>query len=190
MTAQFHLSFVRGKQIELIETFFKLHADSPAYRCVRGRTSGAFAGCGTFLWSQAVQAMCLLVVRAKLCSTAVGHERAGLPILQGTRGSAASSFDMSISAQTNWLAEMFGVSLSGGLVAKRLFVRSNSSLKLPGPVSVGINSHLIEAAQIRVAINGQAASEADLVRTERLWTKRFRGDSALDSVPQVAREAA
>lgn len=103
MSSSFIMSFVDGGVCELHETAFFEEGSGLTYRTVRGRTSGAFQGFGTFQWSFAVQAMTLLMLRAKLRHLETG-DSTPFPLLIGGKGSAAASLDMSIGAHTVWLA--------------------------------------------------------------------------------------
>lgn len=168
------LYFANPKKPELVQTCFQLNASSASLKCVRGRTAGAHKGCGTFLWSNAVQAMAILFVRAKL-----GEEGGVLyqdgPLLQGSTRSPASSLDMSISARTAWLFEMFGSDAGGGSLARRIFSRSNSGMKLPGAVSVGLNHRLIRPDEVTIKIDGIPAVQQQLWAIDTELTAGFEG---------------
>lgn len=171
MTSTLQLTFAGKGEIQLFESAFQLTPGHPLYRSVRGKTAGAFAfqQCGTFQWSSAVMAMSLLFVRAKLRSLDPGVSPWS-PLLQGGRGSPASSLDMSIMARTSWLADMFGVSTAGELVARRIFIRSNSSLKMPGPVSISLNPRIVSDNAIDIIFDGVIADTAALKRAEQYLT--------------------
>lgn len=178
MEMKLRLSFDCTQRLELLETCCQHPGDARPLRCVRGKTSGAFSGYGTFLWSSAVQAISLLFVRAKIIE-ATNPRNFPCPLLQGFRGSSASSLDMSISAKTNWLAEMFGHDSLGEPMARRIFTRSNSSLKLPGPVTIGINARRLALDDIEITLGSRSAELRELVSLERHLSGMFAGRESL-----------
>lgn len=174
MPALLWLQFSDGPHSELLATRFQMGETHPVHSCVRGKSAGAFHGHGTFQWSNAVQAMSLLFIRAKLLELA--HQDAGKsPLLQGRKQSAASSLDMSISAKTLWLSEMFGTDIRGNPHAPRIFSRSNTSLKRPGPVSIGLNPILIHISRIEIRINDQPMDIPRLSLLQRELSCEFQG---------------
>ena len=172
MSSSFLLSFIEGGNCELHETAFFEEGSGKTFRTVRGRTSGAFHGFGTFQWSFAVQAMALLMVRVKLCDMVKG-ECATRPLLLGEKGSAASSLDMSIGAHTVWLTDMFGTDCGGRPMSYRLFLRSNSYRKRPGPTMLSLNTRRLPPAKIEITINGKVASLDELISIESSLTLEF-----------------
>jgi hypothetical protein len=150
--AKFELHFKGDSQVELVETFFRsLGVGEPAV-AVRGKTAGAFSGAGSFQWTSAVRALCILCVRAALSEkdAALGVRA----LIQGYQGSLAASLDYAVSKQPTWLVEMCGVAKIGVANSRRLFVRSNPERKRPGPVIVAFNETILAGGDIRVVHNG------------------------------------
>jgi hypothetical protein len=122
-----------------------------AMRCsaVRGKTSGAFAGQGSFHWSIAVRALSVLAIKTTLASKGYPCD----PILVGEKGSLAASLDYAISKETHWLIDVFG--LSEGLTPnfRRIFKRTNSGRKRSGPVAISFAKPLLHEGGVIVRWN-------------------------------------
>lgn len=120
-------------------------------RCsaVRGKTSGAFTGHGSFHWSIAVRALGVLAIKTTLA--AQGHPCD--PFLVGEKGSLAASLDYAISKETQWLVDVFG--LSDGLTPnlRRIFRRTNSGRKRSGPVAISFAKPLLRPGGIVIRWN-------------------------------------
>ncbi len=158
----FDLRFSLPPSVELVEASFA-HASFDRPLVVR-RGKGTFDGkVGSFQWTSAVRALSELALRSFLW----GHAGTGTqPLLSGERGSLASSLDLALTKEPNWLAEMFGVDSLGTLLAKRVFLRSNSNLKRPGPVEVRLNDAFLDPRLIVVrALDGR---ELSLLEVEEL----------------------
>ena len=142
------LYFAGEKAFELVSTVFSHPLLGSPARAVRGKTSGAYAGCGTFQWSPAVQALALLMLRtsARGCPPE-------LPQLFGGRGSPAASLDFALGKPPLWLFDMFGMASGGEALAKRLFLRTNPEQKQPGPTMVRVNRNHVK--EIRIYLNGR-----------------------------------
>ena len=85
-------------------------------------------------------------------------------ILQGGTGSLAASLDYAISKEPNWLTEMFGVDVTGRPVASRIFKRSNSGRKLPGPVTIALNPSVIGHSRTRLYWDAHLLTESDQIQ--------------------------
>ena len=134
------------------------HTQEPL-RATRGKTSGAYIGYGTFQWTTAVRALCVLMLETKIsgCGSSDG-------MIQGGRPSLACSLDESINKGTSWLADMLGCSVSGKLLAKSVILRTNSSLKRPGLVTLRINPRQLLPKDIKIYIDSrELVLEGDLV---------------------------
>ncbi len=116
---------------------------------VRGKTSGAFAGQGSFHWSIAVRALSVLAIKTFMAGK--GHDCD--PILVGDKGSFAASLDYAISKETHWLIDVFGI--SDGLVPnfRKVFKRTNSGRKRSGPVAVSFATPLVQPGAIHIRLN-------------------------------------
>jgi len=118
---------------------------------VRGKTSGAFAGQGSFHWSVAVRALSVLAIQTSM--TVLGHPSD--PILVGDRGSHAASLDYAISKETHWLLDMFGVSDGELPNFRRVFKRTNSGRKRSGPVAVSFSKSFLQTGAILIRLNSR-----------------------------------
>jgi hypothetical protein len=154
--SELHLWFSYASSLELYKTRFLYPEFDLNLSSVRGRDSGAHGSTGSFPFSSAVQGLSIILINAYL--------GAATPHISGYRGSHASSLDYSITKQTTWLAEMFGSLPSGELFAKRLFKRSNTHLKRPGPVSISLNFNIINADDIVIYINGEVVKDKEALR--------------------------
>lgn len=153
--ALLELRFVGGDTPELFESTCRL---TPGVVCsaVRGKTSGAYRGYGTFQWTSAVKAVCVALLRAKVCADT--SERSAI---SGEKGSLAASLDYALSKEPNWLGEMFGFTPGGGLIARRLFLVSNPNRKRPGPVVIVLNERVLANAEIKISLDGKVLTSAE-----------------------------
>lgn len=122
------------------------------YSCFRGKDSH-ITGKGSFTWSSAVRALCILLVKTSPQIRGLNNQEASI---SGEAGSLAASLDYALSKQPRWLTEMFGIRGNGIPNIRYLIHRSNSGRKKPGPVQLHIRSD----AKIRtvVLINDLPAS--------------------------------
>ena len=141
------LHFVGDEDPALFQTEFVCGAIR-SY-AVRGKTSGAFAGQGSFHWSIAVRALSLLAIKTFMAGK--GHDCD--PILVGDKGSFAASLDYAISKETHWLIDVFGI--SDGLVPnfRKVFKRTNSGRKRSGPVAVSFAKPFAQPGAINIRLN-------------------------------------
>lgn len=147
--------FVGGANPELFETSSKL---TPGATCgaVRGKTSGAYRGYGTFQWTSAVKAVCVALLPAKIWAG-----ESGKTAFSGEKGSLAASLDYALSKEPNWLGELFGFTAGGGLMARRLFLVSNPNRKRPGPVVIVLNERVLASQDIAVSLDGRPVSSVE-----------------------------
>jgi hypothetical protein len=185
--ALLELRFVGSDTPELFESSCRL---IPGTICsaVRGKTSGAYRGYGTFQWTSAVKAVCVALLRAKVCAATAESSA-----ISGEKGSLAASLDYALSKEPNWLGEMFGFTPAGGLIARRLFLVSNPNRKRPGPVVIVLNERVLATAEIKVSLDGKVlTSTEDLQRllntiggaTELVTGSTTKASSVLE-LPQV-----
>ena len=158
--SKFILHFIDdGSEIQLSRTEFSHPINSHKRISIRGKNSGAFYGVGTFGWSPGVKGLCKLLCNAKIRAMQETREGEYQPHLQGMHRSMASALDSAIYKQCSWLEEMFGTDSEGRLLVVRLLRRSNSCLKLGGPVSLSLNSHFMDPLTISIFVNGVEADD-------------------------------
>ena len=153
------LTFCSGTTIELLRVDCSF-GNVPAITSVRGKTSGAFRGAGTFQWSSAVRAVACVLLKAKLIEDLSFVE----PMLTGESKSLAASLDYALTKQPGWILDMFGVSTNGTSHAKRLFKVTNSHRKRGGPVSISLNLSSCPPHQVEVVLDGKAVQTPELLR--------------------------
>lgn len=149
------LYFANCDRPELFRIAFT-HPLSGALRVsVRGKDSGAYLDTYTFQWTQAVKAFCVLALRSQEDLNFV---------LEGYKGSLASSLDYSIAKNTQWLSDVFGVESSGRTIAKKLFRRTNSDRNYSGPVGIALNPMLCQGLVVEVYLDQQKVDTSDYTR--------------------------
>jgi hypothetical protein len=100
----------------------------------------------------------------------------------------AASLDYALSKRPAWLLDVFGVTSKGDPNALRLFQRRNGCRKLPGPVLIRFNPHILEPENIQIYLHGRLLSEnSDLqdlgTQLSTVWKRRFdRAKPDLDVV--------
>jgi hypothetical protein len=110
--------------------------------------------------ASAVQALSVLLLRA--AAEGAASLTTGLPLLEGDRGSLASSLDAAIYKQVAWL-DVFGFTPKGNPVSRRVFLRCNPGRRRPGPVMVDLNTHVIPKNAVFVYMDSHPLqSPADL----------------------------
>ena len=165
--AQLSLWFNRKDSPELIKTeFYRTKHEQPIIG-VRGKSAGAYRNAVSFQWSQAVKALCLLVIRHK--------EDPEAARLSGEKGSLAASLDYAISKKPLWLVDMFGCCSKGVAFSNKLFVRTNPERKNGRKVTVAVKSVKLPATNIRIF-------RGDTEITDREQLLRFA--DAIDSKPK------
>jgi hypothetical protein len=163
---------------QLTEVEFRDPFNEVTRRSIRGKCSGAFRFAGSFQWTSAVRGLALLCVRA--CA---GSEE---PILVGGSGTLAASLDYAISKQPLWLTELFGCDQAGICLARRVFLRTNSERKRPGPTIVTINNSYLPTSAISIALSGHEGSREDLAELARALS----GEETPRDLPLVLPRAA
>jgi len=143
----FNLSFAEG---ELIQASFKESASAAERVSVRGKVPGAYRDVGTFQWTSAVRAVALLALRAAISPQCAR--------ISGGAGSPASSLDYALSKQPLWLLDLFGCDRTGVSYARRIFLRTNSERKRPGPVVVALNDVYLPSSSIGIFLGADPAS--------------------------------
>lgn len=157
----FVLRFAGSDRPELIGTEFQ-HSVLDAPRvAVRGKSVGAYQAQGSFQWTRAVVALAALSLREKIASISGEIQ---LRLLVGAAGSLAASLDDSVTKNTVWVLDMFGVDSSGQPIIRRCLRRSNSGRKYPGPTAIALNESFLPANAIEIEWEGTAVEEKDSLR--------------------------
>ena len=150
------LWFSTERQIELIKTTFKSPSISRDLCAIRGKTAGAFASCATFQWTAAVQALSVLLLKAVI------RDKSGCrsfePLLEGGKGTIASSLDAALYKQNSWL-ELFGSTATGDLLSRRIITRTNPGRKRFGPVMISLNERILPAGAITVYLDNRPIND-------------------------------
>lgn len=152
----FHGATVRKIQLQFDNSeltrvdYFSAHESGYCRSSIRGKTCGAYRGAGSFQWTTAVRALCVLLLRS--AATPQGAQLAGMG------SSLAASLDYAISKQPTWIAEMFGVDSFGVCTIRRIILRTNSERKRPGPVTLSLNTTYLPADQIEVVVDGKVVT--------------------------------
>ena len=158
MAYQISLEFY-GATPELLTTILSRPRTGEYYVCVRGKTSGAVHGAGSFQWTTAVQALATLLVLSARESVAGSHP--GRVSLSGESGSLAATLDYAISKQPCWTSDMLGTDSTGNSNIKRFFRRTNSERKYPGPVTISLNTMMLSPAHIAIFWDTKSISTID-----------------------------
>lgn len=148
-----------GADSSLLETEFRNSHTGTVHRTSRGKTSGPFRGYGTFQWTNAVKALCVLSLITRASSVQSSSNL--LPLLSGSTKSLASSLDYALSKEPLWIQDMFGADSTGRSTTRYLFSRSNSGLKRSGPVTIGFNLCRIQPNCIRILTEGMLMEDPD-----------------------------
>jgi hypothetical protein len=159
MKRAFEIHFFKTQNgYELVETKFT-PLSGLSLHCVRGKTSGAFRGAGTFQWTSAVRAISALFLRHVISQRVSSVDS----LISGGNSSLAASLDYALSKAPRWMGDMFGVYETGHMAAKRLFLITNPNQKRPGPVIVAINQLAIAPGDVRVIMDGDEVFEPSLL---------------------------
>lgn len=145
------LEFVGSESPELYATVFRHPILEAPRKTVRGKTNGAYKSCGSFQWTKAVKAIALIGMKAK--RIAIKQCENTPAMIEGVNASIAAALDYAIDKQPMWLVDMFGADSSGSSLAKRIFHRSNTGRKRPGPVALSLNEGFFTAANVRIFFN-------------------------------------
>ena len=171
-------------RVELIKTAFCSPAIPDEICAVRGKTAGAFTTSVTFQWTPAVQALSVLLVRAAIQAKA-GSKHS--PLLEGDRGSLAASLDAALYKQTAWL-DLFGASVNGDPLSRRILVRTNPGLRRLGPVTISLNEKILPRSSIDVFIDNKPATDIPLLERAALCIESQWNDkhSPLTSIANLS----
>lgn len=158
--AQFQLHFVSSAAgPELVRTEFEHAICGQIMRSTRGKSEGAFSRTGTFQWTPAVRALCILVLRTKAAK--IHTSSAQRPVLQSMSRGAVSALDYAISRRAAWINDMFGTDSQGSLLARRLFKRSNPERKRPGPLAISLNERFLPLSCVEILRDGKLVDQVE-----------------------------
>ncbi len=157
----FQLHFVGASTAELFQTKLDAGVNCPVRTTVRGKTSGAYTNSGSFHFSSAVRALCVLCLKTVIVDRCASEEP---PILLGEKGSLAASLDYALTKQPIWMQEMFGCDAAGNALGHRLFHRTNSHRKRPGPVAIKVNERALPPENIHIYWNAKRVYEVSVLK--------------------------
>jgi hypothetical protein len=146
---------------ELQRVHFSGHPQCAEIISVRGKTGGAYKNTGSFQWTPGVKGVVVVLIKALLRH--LNNIDSRMPVLEGTKGGLAASLDYALDRQPEWLFDMFGKDEDGNAYLRRLLLRSNSGMRLPGPVGISLNEQLLPAHSIKVFF-----SETPVLHAEEL----------------------
>jgi len=153
------LQFYTGEQVELVYTEFTHDALIETQCAARGKSSCSYKSFGNFQWTNAVKALAVFLLKAKIAG---GEDNEELPaVLLGTKGSIAASLDYALGKEPEWLSSIFGVDRRGRLLAKRFIDRINPELRRAGPVVLGLNTQALAHKGIQVFLDEKELGTAE-----------------------------
>lgn len=174
MTALLRLNFSDCELPTLTRTDFCYPPLGIKQHTIRGKTSGAYPGYGTFSWTHGVQALALLFVRARIRESSMTSS----PLLKGRRKSLAASLDYALDKQPVWLLDMFGMDGSGKAVASRIFLRSNRGMKHGGDVAISLNLNVLAPENITLTLDERELKSVEEWQSLLGFLEENRGNSA------------
>jgi hypothetical protein len=149
------LSSIDAPELIKIEVLTGTHA--APIKCIRGRGTTRQKSVGSFSWTSAVQALTLLLIKAKVSGRTED-------LLVGTAPSPATSLDHALSKQPVWMGDMFGHLPNKRPYISKLILSSNPGGKRPEPVRLGLNQELIAASDIQVFIANSEISDCSIIQ--------------------------
>ncbi len=153
------LWFAKSENGLELERTLCLDKSGAEFVTVRGKTAGAYKNAGKFQWTPGVKALSIVFLRA--LALTLRKEISFCPLLEGGRGSLASSLDYALSKQPEWLFDMFGHDDEGNAVLRKVLFRSNSSLRRVGNVGISLNEQLLDPQNIKVYIGSRLLTDAE-----------------------------
>lgn len=133
---------------ELERTVFIENPSSIKIASVRGKTGGAYRNMGSFQWTPGVKALVIILLKA--LTHGINDDTIYEPLLEGERGSLASSLDYALDKQPDWMYSMFGADNNGNAYLRKLILRSNSGIRRGGTVALSLNEQLLAPQSIEV----------------------------------------
>lgn len=151
---------------ELHRTVFEHPLSARRVESVRGKSEGAYSRSGSFQWSPAVRALCVLLIKAK---EAAVSQREQAPILQTNARGAISALDYALGRSAQWIIDFFGSDSAGRPIARRVLTRTNPERKRPGPLAITLNEKFLRPHQIEIIWDEKPVSSAEsLAELDRL----------------------
>lgn len=147
---------------ELERTMFTGNPAAAEIIAVRGKTSGAYKGAGTFQWTPGVKALTVVFLFA--LARQLKGTKTFLPLLEGEKGSLASSLDYALNKQPEWLFDVFGADEKSNSYLRQLLLRSNTGRRRRGPVSISLNEQLLSPLAIKVYVDDALVQDADTLQ--------------------------
>lgn len=143
-----------GERIELERSKFGFAGSSESALCVRGKCGGAYLMAGSFQWTSAVQALCILIVNHKHYYSCPRESRTlNEEYITGGAASPAASLDYAISKQPLWILDFFGVDDSGLSRTRKLLIRTNPERKRAGSVTIRVKHSALPADNIEIFLD-------------------------------------
>lgn len=159
----------------LVEVAFRRSSESSVLRTVRGKYCYVVPAGGSFQWTRAVKAVTVLLLRTALYGNGIS--------IDGEAGSLAASLDYALSKEPAWLSEMFGADFQGRAFARRMFQRTNPERKRAGPVTITINSSILDSIRISVYVDEMRLSPSSGL--EAILLQFESADKAIEKVQEV-----
>ena len=157
------LYFADPELPQLIMTRFRTPLLNQELCCARGKYGDPAFATGTFQWTGAVRALCVLLLK----TAAYKQSPSKVPLaasIAGGKGSAACSLDYALTKQPSWLCEMFGTDSQGNALLRRVINRTNSEQKYPGPTILSINLSRLESCIISVFLDSAPLGDSVQLR--------------------------
>ena len=153
------LWFAKSEDGLELERTLCLDGSGTEFIAVRGKSAGAYKNAGNFQWTPGVKALSIVFLRA--LSVTLRKDVSLCPLLEGARGSLASSLDYALSKQPEWLFDMFGRDSEGNALLRKLLFRSNSSLRRAGNVGISLNEQVLDPQNIKVYIGNRILTDPE-----------------------------
>lgn len=159
--AYLHLYFSQdANNIELFKVIFYDEESAPRVS-VRGRNSGAYNRAGAFIWSAGARALSVFFLKAveQYYSKGSYFGSEFLPIMQGEKGSQASSLLYCIYRHPAWLVKMFGVDGSCDCIIHQIIKVTNRHFSYGNFVHLGIDDLFLSPANIKICLNDKEVTD-------------------------------
>lgn len=160
---QLRLWFNEGPSIELAKTEFSSPLLPEPRICSRVKNHRTVGMTGSFSWSSAVKAMCLLFAEHKFVGAESKKNTYQISV-SGTRGSLAAALDAALAKQPTWILDVFGIDPKGNSLLRRLVTRDNPEIKRPGPVTVFLKSNLLASIRVSLYVNERELKETEDIK--------------------------
>lgn len=146
------LYFESSPTLQLSKTFF-ISPNNQKYISVRGKSSGAYLGAGSFIWSAAVKAIAIFFLKSLYYQKNFSFFHTIPPVMRGEKGTPSHSLALSIIKEPRWMGEMFGCDYDGKCNLKRLIKISNLYFNFGSYVSLGLNLNTLGYDKIEIYLD-------------------------------------